>query len=1103
MSTPSTFPVHENKPPQSTGGVQTLSLFLEYLPLSTEEVFGRESEIQILDTAWNVGRPQIITLVGLDGMGKTAVISHWLKRMQAERYRGAERVLGWSFSALQGRETSADEFLVYALNACGDPEPDKGSPWNKGRRLARAINTKRTVLTLENVDALQYLDGEMQGRFKDPGLKVLLHELSRLNSGLCIITTSRIIKDFTHHAETDMQHITLSSLSPDSGARLLRSCGVTGPSDAIKHVVRNFDGHPLTLMLLGGYLSFTHRGDIRKIDINAPLNKTGSADRHVRRVVDAFTIWLQRKPELDILFMMSLFDRFVETEVTNAPYHNGLLEALLQPPAIKGLTEYVYECSREDWQSAITHLQSLHLLTENAILRDASCDAVGDEAVMPELRRVFGCHPLVREYFAEQLRRRLPGSWQEAQSRMYEYFMQHVEQHLPDTLDSIQPLCAAVRHGCLAGHCQQVFEEIYWKRIHRLDADYCARTLEAPGTDLAVLSHFFMPAWTVPVKRLPDKIYARLLEITAQRLEETGRLREAAEVAKKGMLFWNDQEHWENAAQYANRLSRLLLPAGEIEQAVIHARLALQLSEPGERRATRMTMRVRLIRALHLAGDLQEAEHICQETEAMGDEQEKETFISGNPFIDITCCDLLAQLGKYQAVQERIARRNDNTTQAASTLNAAIGNLLSGKALLLRVFPVPEGKQKQLPAPDKDNIKRKMLLQAKGFLNQAIEAFQNIGAQELLIQGLLTRAVVYRVSKAFQEASADLEGVRELVEVNGMLLYLTDYRLESARLIYEQFAANRGRFSSDVAGEEFHQQMHDHVEVAEALIWRTGYHVRDAELEALMTLLKDAIPQRVEEAEIAKHTQEATWPILKKPPSIIPPVTQEPGITPPVKPKQEIVRPTPRKTQIILPVKHDQEIKWIEQQEQKIRRAAEYHNVYLYPGELYIAEHPTIVWTLLGSCIAVILYHERLRLGAICHAQLPEERFRDGTCRAPYTHPCYKKNGAPDPSQFKYATCSIRYMYDQFVARGISSNEITVKLFGGASVLENVPDTINVGEENVRVARQVLQEYDLKLVRKDVGGQRGRTLYFYSDTGEVFMKKHRSNEERYSPRIEQ
>jgi chemotaxis receptor (MCP) glutamine deamidase CheD len=1083
MSMPSSLSAPESKPIQ-----QTPSRFLEHLPLSDEEVFGREPEIQALDTAWDEGVPKIITLVGLDGMGKTAVISHWLKRMQAEGYRGAERVVGWSFVAPQRGEISTDEFLVYALNACGDPHPAKGSPWDKGRRLAHAIHAQRTVLILENVDALQYAGGKMRGQFKDPGLKILLYELSRINSGLCIVTTSQVLRDFKHQPKTNVKQITLASLSPESGVRLLRSCGVTGSSDAIKQAVRNFDGHPLTLTLLGGYLSFTHRGDIRKTDINAPLNKTGSGDRHVRRVVDAFTIWLQRKPELNILFMLSLPGRLIEADAMSAPYHNGLLETLLQSPAIKGLTEYVYECSEENWQSAITHLLSLHLLTENTILSDVSAE---DETGVSEPHRVFGCHPLVREYFAEQLRGRFPGSWREAQNRLYAYYASHIGQNLPDTLKAMQPLLAAIEHGCLAGRHQQVFEEVYWKRIHCLDSDYCAKTLGAPGTDLAVLSHFFMPAWTAPAERLPDEIYARLLEIVALRLEETGRLREAVELVKKGMVFWNAREHWENAAQSANRLSRLLLPTGEVEQAVIHARLAQQLFEHSEESTHRMAVRIRLIRALHLAGDLQEAESVCQETESLGDEQEEDAFVSGEPFIGIACCDLFVQLEKYQAVQERIARRHGDATQAASPLNTAIGNLFSGKILLFQAFPASDKKQRSFLVPDK--VESATLVQAKDLLNQAIEAFYSLGTQELLIQALLTRAVVYRVLKDFPAASADLRDVRELADVSGMPLYLTDYRLESARLMYEQYAADDGRFSSDAAGEEFHQQMHDHVEVAEALIWRTGYHVRDAELESLMTLLKDAIPQRIEDAEIGKQRQEMVW-LAPKQPENKRPATQKPAIEPSVRRKQEITRPSKRKSQIIPPTQQDQEIKWVEQQEQKIRQASEYENVYLYPGELYIAERPTIVWTLLGSCIAVVFYHERLQLGAICHAQLPEERFRDGAYRAPCSHPCYKKNGAPDPSRFKYANCSIRYMYDQFVARGIPSSEITVKLFGGASVLEGVTDTINVGDENVRIARQVLHEYQLKLVRKDVGGRKGRTLYFYSDTGEVFMKKHRSTE---------
>ncbi len=46
----------------------------------------------------------------------------------------------------------------------------------------------------------------------------------------------------------------------------------------------------------------------------------------------------------------------------------------------------------------------------------------------------------------------------------------------------------------------------------------------------------------------------------------------------------------------------------------------------------------------------------------------------------------------------------------------------------------------------------------------------------------------------------------------------------------------------------------------------------------------------------------------------------------------------------------------------------------------YIAEEPTIIWTILGSCVAVVFYNKRLKISAICHAQLPGEKLQGEQC---------------------------------------------------------------------------------------------------------------------------
>ena len=48
--------------------------------------------------------------------------------------------------------------------------------------------------------------------------------------------------------------------------------------------------------------------------------------------------------------------------------------------------------------------------------------------------------------------------------------------------------------------------------------------------------------------------------------------------------------------------------------------------------------------------------------------------------------------------------------------------------------------------------------------------------------------------------------------------------------------------------------------------------------------------------------------------------------------------------------------------------------IFLQPGEVVISTAPQNVWTVLGSCISIVLYSRRLKVSAICHAKLPEQK---------------------------------------------------------------------------------------------------------------------------------
>jgi hypothetical protein len=159
------------------------------LPSGGSQIFGRRDEVEWLDDCWSE-RAYVASIVAFGGVGKSSLVWDWLRGMQRDDWRGAERVYGWSFYS-QGttdRMTSADEFISAALRWFGDADPNAGSPWDKGERLAGLIRKHRVLLVLDGVEPLQWGPGPQGGSIKDPALATLVREFGAQNAGLCVIT---------------------------------------------------------------------------------------------------------------------------------------------------------------------------------------------------------------------------------------------------------------------------------------------------------------------------------------------------------------------------------------------------------------------------------------------------------------------------------------------------------------------------------------------------------------------------------------------------------------------------------------------------------------------------------------------------------------------------------------------------------------------------------------------------------------------------------------------------------------------------------------------------------------------------------------------------
>jgi hypothetical protein len=108
----------------------------------------------------------------------------------------------------------------------------------------------------------------------------------------------------------------------------------------------------------------------------------------------------------------------------------------------------------------------------------------------PHNRGQLDTHPLVREYFGDQLRNQRTDAWKECNKRLFHYYRTLAPQ-LPDSFREMEPLFLAAICGCNAGLFREALHEVYIPRIQRGNAYFAANVIGARGALLSVLSHFF------------------------------------------------------------------------------------------------------------------------------------------------------------------------------------------------------------------------------------------------------------------------------------------------------------------------------------------------------------------------------------------------------------------------------------------------------------------------------------------------------------------------------------------------------------------------------------------------------------------------------------
>jgi len=146
--------------------------------------------------------------------------------------------------------------------------------------------------------------------------------------------------------------------------------------------------------------------------------------------------------------------------------------------------------------------------------------------------------------------------------------------------------------------------------------------------------------------------------------------------------------------------------------------------------------------------------------------------------------------------------------------------------------------------------------------------------------------------------------------------------------------------------------------------------------------------------------------------------------------------------------------------------------VYLHAGQTFVTQEPRQISTIVGSCVVVLLWSSRFRVGGATHYLLPE----------------WNREGNPSP---RYGDIALNDLLTQVLNLGASPSDLCAHIYGGANILESLQRMSGgLGLKNVEVATEWLRKNPrIRLHDRNTGGKYGRKIVFDTFEGTVTLQE--------------
>jgi len=143
----------------------------------------------------------------------------------------------------------------------------------------------------------------------------------------------------------------------------------------------------------------------------------------------------------------------------------------------------------------------------------------------------------------------------------------------------------------------------------------------------------------------------------------------------------------------------------------------------------------------------------------------------------------------------------------------------------------------------------------------------------------------------------------------------------------------------------------------------------------------------------------------------------------------------------------------------------------VHPGEWYFGNEYESLYTVLGSCVALSVWHPTLKLGGLCHYLLPVQ-----------------PGHTPDQDNAGRYGKTALMLLKQAMQRYAAPSEYQLGLFGGCDTMSSGMSNYGIGKQNILFAQRWLQDEKLVVTQTDVGGTSSRSLIFELLSGVINVK---------------